>query len=302
LPDWSINDICCFVPAWFGVLATFSTAALCYVTVNSVRTSKGSKSLLTDIPILTQITTKLLLPIKRVLEKLLIALTGSNWGMATQTNPPALESAVFTALIMSIIPAHLLRSVGGGYDNESVATTAMQLTFWFWTWTLSSANVSRAIVLGIITGLMYFYMVATWGGYVFVINLIGLHALAVFLLRKLPFEHLYYSYTCFYIVGTLLAMQIPVVGWTPLRSLEQLGPFGVFAGFQALQLIRMIENKYNKVNKWKVRGLVVLTGIVAALPVVYWLYTKGYFGPISSRVRGLFVKHTKTGKSFLHCI
>ena len=28
LPDWSINDICCFVPAWFGVLATLATASL----------------------------------------------------------------------------------------------------------------------------------------------------------------------------------------------------------------------------------------------------------------------------------
>ena len=30
LPKWSINDICCLVPAWFGSLATASTAALCF--------------------------------------------------------------------------------------------------------------------------------------------------------------------------------------------------------------------------------------------------------------------------------
>lgn len=302
LPDWSINDICCFVPAWFGVLATFSTAALCYVSVNSLRATKGSKSLLTDIPLVSQVTNLLLLPIKRVLEKLLVTATGSNWGMATQNNPPALESAVFTAMIMSVIPAHLLRSVGGGYDNESVATTAMQLTFWFWTWTLSSANVTRAIILGIISGFMYFYMVASWGGYVFVINLVGLHAFSVFLLRKVPFEHLYFSYTSFYVVGTTLAMQIPVVGWTPLKSLEQLGPFGVFVGFQALQLMRVLEQKYKKINKWKIRGLVILGGAVVSLPIIYWLYTKGYFGPISSRVRGLFVKHTKTGNPLVDSV
>jgi dolichyl-diphosphooligosaccharide---protein glycosyltransferase len=302
LPEWSINDICCFVPAWFGVLATLSTSALCYVSVNSVRATKGSKSLLTDIPLVSQVTNFLLLPIKRVLEKLLVTVTGSNWGMASQTNPPALESAVFTAMIMSIVPAHLLRSVGGGYDNESVATTAMQLTFWFWTWTLSSANVNRAIVLGIIAGFMYFYMVAAWGGYVFVINLVGVHAFAVFLFRKVPFEHLYYSYTSFYVVGTTLAMQIPVVGWMPLKSLEQLGPFGVFAGLQALQLMRVLEQNYKKVNKWKIRGLVVLGGIVVSLPVLYWLYTRGYFGPISSRVRGLFVKHTKTGNPLVDSV
>ena len=29
------------------------------------------------------------------------------------------------ALVMSVVPAHIMRSVGGGYDNESVAMTAM---------------------------------------------------------------------------------------------------------------------------------------------------------------------------------
>ncbi|KAL3913354.1 MAG: hypothetical protein SGILL_006527 [Bacillariaceae sp.] len=135
-----------------------------------------------------------------------------------------------------------------------------------------------------------------------VINLVGLHALATLLLRKVPFEHLYYSYTSFYVVGTVLAMQIPVVGWMPLKSLEQLGPFGVFVGIQALQLMRVLEQKYKKVNKWKVRGYVILAGAVAALPVVLFLYSKGYFGPISSRVRGLFVKHTKTGNPLVDSV
>jgi len=302
LPNWSINDICCLIPAWFGVAATLSTAALCYTSVRSIGIYSNSKSLLTDLPIVSQVTNIILLPIKRIVEKLLVKATGSNWGMANQKNPPALESAVFTALIMAIVPAHLLRSVGGGYDNESVATTAMQLTFWFWTWTLSCTNNTRSIIFGVATGFMYFYMVAAWGGYVFVINLIGIHALFVLILRKLPFERLYFSYTSFYSVGTLLAMQIPVVGWTPIKSLEQLGPFGVFVGFQALQLMRVSEKKYPKVNKWKVRGIVVLAGTVMAMPVVLWLYNIGYFGPISSRVRGLFVKHTKTGNPLVDSV
>jgi len=302
LPEWSINAICCFIPVWFGVLATLATAALCYTTVSSVKGDTSSKSLLTDIPIVSHVTNGLVLPLKQIIEKLLIKITGSNWGMATQQNPPALESAAFTALIMAIVPAHLLRSVGGGYDNESVATTAMQLTFWTWTCTLSSSNTTRAAVLGALSGLMHFYMAAAWGGYVFVINLVGVHALFVLLLRKMPFEHLHASYTSFYSVGTLLAMQIPVVGWTPLKSIEQLGPFGVFAGMQALMIMRLSEKKFAKVNKWKVRGAVVSAFVIVSLPVVYYLYGTGYFGPISSRVRGLFVKHTKTGNPLVDSV
>ena len=37
---------------------------------------------------------------------------------------------VVAAAIMAIIPAHLMRSVAGGYDNESVAVSAMCLVFW----------------------------------------------------------------------------------------------------------------------------------------------------------------------------
>lgn len=35
---------------------------------------------------------------------------------------------------------------------------------------------------------------------------------------------LHRAYSLFFLVGTSLAVQVPVVAWTPLRSLEQLGP------------------------------------------------------------------------------
>jgi asparagine N-glycosylation enzyme membrane subunit Stt3 len=38
----------------------------------------------------------------------------------------------FAAFIMAIVPAHIMRSVGGGYDNESVALTALTGTFYCW--------------------------------------------------------------------------------------------------------------------------------------------------------------------------
>ena len=143
LPDWSINDICCFVPVWFGVLATLATASLCYVSVNSIQSQNSTtKSILQDIPMVSFFTKYLFIPIIRILEKVVKKVTGSNWGMPNFKNPPALESAVFSACIMAIVPAHLMRSVGGGYDNESVATFAMQITFWAWVWTLSSPNLS----------------------------------------------------------------------------------------------------------------------------------------------------------------
>ena len=42
------------------------------------------------------------------------------------------------AAIMSVVPAHLMRCHGGGYDNESVAITAMCATFYLWVRALRS--------------------------------------------------------------------------------------------------------------------------------------------------------------------
>ena len=67
----SLNDVCCFVPAWFGVVATM------------------------------------------ILGLLTAECSGSS------------NAGVVAAGVMAIIPAHIMRSVGGGYDNESIAVTAM---------------------------------------------------------------------------------------------------------------------------------------------------------------------------------
>ena len=92
-------------------------------------------------------------------------------------------------------------------------------------------------------------MVTTWGGYIFVLNLIGLHAL---LLVLLGYYHagVYRAYTLFFLVGTAGAVQIPVVGWTPLRSLEQIGPLLVFFGYQVCaRFTRLVRTLRDGVGK-----------------------------------------------------
>ena len=56
--------------------------------------------------------------------------------------------------------AHISRSVGGGYDNESVAMTALCMTFYFWVRSLRAdpklkdGEASKdSVTFGVITGL-----------------------------------------------------------------------------------------------------------------------------------------------------
>merc|ERR1712161_151744 len=156
---------------------------------------------------------------------------------------------------------------------------------------------------GTITGLAYFYMVAAWGGYVFVINLIGCHAGVLVLLGRFSTK-LHRAYSAFYIVGTSLAIQVPVVGWAPIKSLEQLGPLAVFVGFQLLEFAEREKRKrgLTKIQLWKLRVYIFAAAGVVGGVIVYFLAPTGYFGPISSRVRGLFVKHTKTGNPLVDSV
>lgn len=222
----------------------------------------------------------------------------------------SIASALSGGLIMAIIPAHLMRSVGGGYDNESVAVTCLVLTFLMWILSLNEKDSNKFTLMGILTGLAYTCMVAAWGGFIFVLNMIGVHAAFLVLIGRFS-NKLYWSYTLWYIVGTIGAMQVPVVGWTPLKSLEQLAPMAVFF---ALQLIQLCENesflKLFKIEKQKItmaQRLSVYTQVftVAALIasiVVGMLWPTGYFGPLSSRIRGLFVKHTRTGNPLVDSV
>lgn len=323
LPGWSINDICCFVPAWFGVLATLMTAFIAYecsvgVVANSrtSTTSSSSKvtsgpqrfnSILNDIPIVNFIYQRTLVPLSALALDLLETTTGSTWGLvttgSTEYATPALESAVITAFIMSMVPAHLMRSVAGGYDNESIAMFAMTLTFYCWVRALRGEPTTVNWVWSILSGVAYFYMVAAWGGYVFVLNLVGVHATSLVLLGRYSTK-LHRAYTCFYVVGTALAIQVPVVGWTPLKSMEQMGPLVAFLAFQMIEFVEILKRRRNLTARqtWMLRVQVFSIVSIVIVLIGYLLADAGYFGPISSRVRGLFVKHTKTGNPLVDSV
>ena len=331
LPDWSVNDICCFVPAWFGSLATLGVAWLTYIcvaetTVTSSNNNKSSfGSILNDIPFVRNGYKLLILPLVDWLVSFLVQKTKSDWGCLQTSRKVSfltpLCCALAAAAIMSVIPAHIMRSVGGGYDNESVAMTAMVVTFACWAKSLQdTTKLSTTALWGVITGVAYFYMVAAWGGYVFVLNVIVAHAGSLVLLGRYS-KKLHVAYSAFFIVGTGLAIQVPVVGWTPLKSLEQLGAFVGFGGLQLLALTEWLQEreeaklqqqsskkkgggpkKLTSLQVWKLRLTVFLAAGAVAAVIVMTLLPKGYFGPISSRVRGLFVKHTKTGNPLVDSV
>jgi len=156
---------------------------------------------------------------------------------------------------------------------------------------------------GVITGVGYICMAAAWGGYVFVLNMIGVHAGVLVLIGKFT-PSLHMAYSLFYVIGTFGAMQVPVIGWTPLKSLEQLPAFAVFGGLNLLEFCRRIqlEKKLTNFELQKLRLKVFGVAACLAIAVVSALAPTGFFGPISSRIRSLFVAHTRTGNPLVDSV
>ena len=123
------------------------------------------------------------------------------------------NTGVLAGGIMAVLPAHLTRSVAGGFDNESVAITAMCLTFWLWVRSVRESPGSWR--WGVLAGLAYVNMAAAWGGYVFVINTVGVHAALLVLLGRFG-SAVHHAYSAFFVVGTLGAMTVPIINMAPL--------------------------------------------------------------------------------------
>ena len=164
------------------------------------------------------------------------AITSLFVGLLTREASNSDNVGIIAAAIMAIIPAHIMRSVGGGFDNESVALTAMCSTFFFWVRSLRHRDVTKKSWLwGIVTGLAYINMVAAWGGYIFVLNMVAVHAAATVAIGRYS-QTLHRAYSLFFIIGTFGAVQIPVVGWVPFKSLEQLSAVAVFVVLNVMEV------------------------------------------------------------------
>merc|ERR1719462_630130 len=200
-------------------------------------------------------------------------------------------AGLFAACFIAIVPGYISRSVAGSYDNEGIAIFALQFTYFLWIRSMKSGSV----YWGAWTAMAYFYMVSAWGGYVFIINLIPLHVFVLLLMGRFS-ERIYVAYNSFFIVGLLSSMQIPFVGFQPVRTSEHMASAGVFALLQAVAFIKYLQNFLSK-SEFKyvffVGGSVAAALIFAAVVGLTWL---GVIAPWSGRFYSLW----DTGYAKIH--
>jgi dolichyl-diphosphooligosaccharide--protein glycosyltransferase len=146
-------------------------------------------------------------------------------------------AGIIAAAFMSIAPGYISRSVAGSFDNEAVAIFALVFCFYLWVKAVNTGS----MLWGAAAALGYFNMVAAWGGYIFIINIIPMHAVALMLAGRFS-SRLYVSYCTFYVLGTLMSMQVQFVGFQPFSSSpEHIGAMGVFGLMQIFMFVSWLK-------------------------------------------------------------
>ncbi|KAK3436411.1 dolichyl-diphosphooligosaccharide--protein glycosyltransferase subunit STT3A [Eucalyptus grandis] len=167
------------------------------------------------------------------------------------------------AALLAMVPSYISRSVAGSYDNEAVAIFALIFTFFLYIKTLNTGSLFYATL----NAISYFYMVCSWGGYTFIINLIPMHALLCIVTGRYS-SRLYIAYAPLVVLGTLLAALVPVVGFNAVMTSEHFASFLVFIVIHVVALVYYIKGILSP-KMFKVAVTLVLSaGLVVCFAVV----------------------------------
>ena len=89
-------------------------------------------------------------------------------------------------------------------------------------------------------GVAYFFMVTTWGGYIYVANVIPLYAYAMVVLGRYT-QRLYVAYSGFYVLGMLMNLLVPFVGYSHVFGPTHVVAHVVFILFQAHSMVGFLK-------------------------------------------------------------
>ncbi|XP_018010838.1 dolichyl-diphosphooligosaccharide--protein glycosyltransferase subunit STT3B isoform X2 [Hyalella azteca] len=200
-------------------------------------------------------------------------------------------AGLFAACFIAVVPGYISRSVAGSYDNEGIAIFALMFTFYLWVKSVKTGS----LFWSCLTSLSYFYMVSAWGGYVYIINLIPLHVLVLLIMGRFS-SRLYTAYSSFFILGLVCSMQIPFVGFQPIRTSEHMAAAGVFVLINAVAVLQHIQSRMSKSDFRSVfyAACAIAAGVVF-LAVVLLTYF-GFIAPWSGRFYSLW----DTGYAKIH--
>ena len=208
----------------------------------------------------------------------------------TKRSAAGLLAAAFTA----VVPSYISRSVGGSYDNEGVAIFALIFCFYLWVKAVHTGSMMWACFCA----LSYYYMVAAWGGYVFIINIIPIYTVIMVIGGRYS-NRLYVAYTVFYSMGSLMAMTVPFVGFNVVQQAECAASHGVFVGIQVFAFINYL---FSIIDGKVLRRLFTVVAMMGVALVALGLIAMQLMGKMTWSGRSLTLLDPTYASKFLPII
>jgi dolichyl-diphosphooligosaccharide--protein glycosyltransferase len=139
------------------------------------------------------------------------------------------DSGLFAALFIAVIPSYISRSAAGSYDNEAISITLLLTSFYLF---LKAVN-TGSMFWSALSALCYAYLVASWGGYSFVITFVPVFVLGAILTKKFNAK-VYVAYSTFYVLANIWSVQTKYIEFRIWQSSEHLGSHFVFILVQVM--------------------------------------------------------------------
>jgi dolichyl-diphosphooligosaccharide--protein glycosyltransferase len=126
-------------------------------------------------------------------------------------------------------------------------------------------------------------MVAAWGGYVFIINVIPIYVVILIVGGRYS-SRLYIAYSVFYTMGSLMAMTVPFVGFNVINQAECAASHGVFV---LLQVYAVLNFLFSIVDKKTLQRLFSTLAFAIVGLVAFGLLSLQFLGKVQWTGRSL---------------
>lgn len=176
---------------------------------------------------------------------------------------------LLSAFFLVFCPAHISRTTAGFFDNEALGVLLTVLIFYFFVRTLKH----NPIVNGTFAGLCLGYLGASWGAYLFALNLIPLSVLLLIIFRRFSYK-LLQGYSLTILLGMLIIVRVPRTGIKILTGTSGLFPLLVLGLLGIIGLIEWFKVFFPDLNLRKVVVSTIPLITAGTITILYYLYKK----------------------------
>lgn len=125
--------------------------------------------------------------------------------------------------------------------------------------------------------------------------MLPLHCFALLIMGRFS-SRIYVAYSTYYAIGTLASMNVPFVGFQPIRTSEHMSALGVFGLLQLVAFVQLVRSHLPQKQFRYVLSVSLAAAIVFGSAAVVVLTKKGWIAPWTGRFYSLW----DTGYAKIH--